>query len=148
MRHLKLCSAVLLLAGCQVFGDGEREAGKIARQWAEAYFNYDFREATRFVTPESEKWLHFAASNVTEQDIEILNATDERATINVGDYYVGTDTTGMISVTVNNFLSMDSIGHAGSRHESEVFILEVVKRNGHWKIRMAGLPRSEKQSHD
>ena len=147
MKHLNtiLCLlATLLMTGC---ADNNSEAEHVARQWGEAYFNYDFKHALDFVTPESERWLRFAASNITQADLEALQANGQ-ATVELDGYYAGSDTTGTAYFNVSNWLCPDSIGRAGSRQEQASFQVSMVNRDGRWMVRMEGLPRSEKQSRD
>ena len=136
--------ATLFMTGC---ANNDNEAEHVARQWGEAYFNYDFKHALDFVTPESERWLRFAASNITQADLDALQENGQ-ATVDLDGYYPGSDTTGTAYLNVSNWLCPDSIGRAGSRQELEAFQVSMVNRNGRWMVRMEGLPRSERQSHD
>ena len=52
----------LLLTGCHLADNHYQKAIDNAHDWAEAYFNNDFHEAERLSTPESGRWLRFAAS--------------------------------------------------------------------------------------
>ena len=71
-----MCS--LTLWGChEAKTSAEEKAMNRVAAFADAYFNYDFGEALKMVTPESEKWLRFAASNVTQGDVDLLNAQDD-----------------------------------------------------------------------
>lgn len=147
MKHLNmaLCLlATLLTSGC---ADNDNEAEHVAREWGEAYFNYDFRHALDFVTPESERWLRFAASNITQSDLDALQDNGQ-ATVAIDGYYAGSDTTGTAYLNVSNWLCPDSVGRAGSVQELASFQVSMVNRNGRWMVRMEGLPRNERQSRD
>jgi hypothetical protein len=147
MKHMNilLCLlATVLLTGCTV---GENDAERVAHQWGEAYFNYQFKQALDFSTPESERWLRFAASNITQADLDALQKNGQ-AVVSLDGYYAGSDTTGTAYLNVSNWLCPDSIGHAGSLQEQATFQVSLVKRDGRWMVRMEGLPRSERQSRD
>ena len=140
---LILIIAVMLIS-CK---NSQTAAEQSALQWGEAYFNYNFFEAAKHATPESERWLRFAASNVTQQDLDALSSNG-RAEVILDGYYAGADSTGIAYLRVNNWLCMDSIGSAGSRIGSCEFQVLLIKREGRWLVRMEGLPQSEKQNRD
>ena len=113
------------------------------------FFNYQFEKARRFVTPVSGKWLELAASNVIEEDLDVLIQQEEGATIEIESIAMSdTDPTATVCVKVNNYLPLNKIGIPARMQEQGVFQLNAVESNGSWKIRMEGLPRSEKRSHD
>ena len=128
--------------------DPHAKARQRVSAFAEAYFNYEFGSALRLVTPESEKWLHFAASNITQEDIDLLNAQQTAASVSVEDCAFVNDSTTAATVRVTNFMVKDSIGQAGHIVDEALFKLMLVNRDGKYYVRMDGLPRSERQSHD
>ena len=137
------------LTGCyDNEADPNAEIKECVIDFAEAYFNYEFMEARERVTPESEKWLRFAASNMTQEDIDMLNAKSVPATTAVNDITTVDDTTAIAVVEVKDFLQKDSIGKAGSIVDEATFALTVIKRNKKYFVRMEGLPRSERQNRD
>ena len=119
-----------------------------AAAFADAYFNYDFETARKMVTPDSEKWLRFAASNVTQEDVDLLNAQEVDATVVAEDYERWNDSTLVVTVTVSNFLKKDSLGKEGVMTDEAMFRLTAIEHEGDYRIRMEGLPRSERQSRD
>ncbi|MCH4147264.1 MAG: hypothetical protein LKG25_03675 [Prevotella sp.] len=113
------------------------------------YFNWQFKESLPYCTAESGKWLRYAASQVHQPDIDILRTKSEGAGYELGDItYHDDDTTANIIINVKNYLCMDTIGKAGRLTEKATFSIPLVYRGEKWKIKMEGLPRSEKQSHD
>jgi hypothetical protein len=146
-NHLKTLLALLFMGTLIACDNSNSETEQVATRWAQAFFNYNFQEAQQYVTPESEQWLRFAASNVTQQDIDALN-NNEGATVSIDGYYPGTDSTGIVYLNVENYLQMDSIGKVGTRRQHGSFQMMLVKRDGKWKVRMEGLPRNERQSRD
>ena len=122
MRQLLFFLTAITMASCNAGFEGDDAALKVATDWADAYFNCDFHEAATFATPESDKWLRFAASNTTEQDLQTLE--------------------GKATATADDYFSPAQIQEEGT------FLITVVKRDGKWKVRMEDLPQSEKQSRD
>ena len=145
---LFLTGALCLTACSESHHVLDEQVEKCANAFAEAYFNYEFMEARERVTPESEKWLRFAASNMTQEDIDMLNAKSVPATTAVNDITTVDDTTAIAVVEVKDFLQKDSIGKAGSIVDEATFALTVVKRDKEYFVRMEGLPRSERQNLD
>ena len=150
MRHFLLMAFLCLaLSGCQEAETSpEERATALAADFADAYFNYDFKKARRMATPESEKWLRFAASNVTQEDVDLLNAQEEDATVLAEAYERTSDSTVVVTVSVRNFLSKDSLGSVGMMTDEAEFRLTTVQRGGDFLVRMEGLPRSGRQSRD
>ncbi len=147
MKHLLLCFTVLLMTGCGVGMADDQAAQEVALEWADAYFNCDYHAAAEYVTDESEKWLRFAASNTTEADLQLLR--DHPATVEADEYFpVANDTLRLVTLTVQNPLATVTIGEDSRQMDEGTFQVSVVKRDGEWKVRMEGLPRSEKQSRD
>lgn len=119
------------------------------KAFANAYFNYEFTKAAKYCTPESERWLKYASSNIHEADVEVLRNADEGASVEINDiYYHDDDTTGTASIAVHHYMRIDTIGNAGHIIKEAVYKLQLVIRNGKWLIKMEDLPRSEKPNRD
>lgn len=149
MRKIAFLLSVTALTACTDNMSSQQEkAGRTATSFAEAYFNYDFKKAIELTTPETTKWIRFAASNISEEDLNELNNRTEGASVTLTGCELLNDTTCEAVLEIGNYLTADSIGRPiVSRHDG-VFRLTVIQRDGQWKIRMAGLPRSETRSHD
>ena len=146
MRQLLLLLTAVIMTSCNLGFEGDDAALDVATDWADAYFNCDFREAANYATAESDKWLRFAASNTTEQDLQVLQGN---ATSSADEYFTeANDTLRIVTFHVRNFLKPVALGAAPQLQEEGTFLVTVVKRDGKWKVRMEGLPQSEKQSHD
>ena len=148
MRKSVLFIAVLWLLNACGFGVGAPDADvkEQAQEFAEAYFNYDFITACRFATSESEKWLRYAASNVTQEDVDLINANSERASAEVTACHRQNDSIAHVMVMVHHAMLKDSIGHPVYVADEIEFALTLVRRDGNYLVRMEGLPRNEKQS--
>ena len=144
MKQLLLFMAAALMAGCDAATGSDQGARDAAGAWADAYFNCDFKDAATNATAESDKWLRFAASNTTEEDLKLVNGG---ATVSAADYFtIANDTLRVVTLTVRNFLKTTAVGAPAELQQEGRFLVTVVKRDGDWKVRMEGLPRSEKQS--
>lgn len=138
-----------MLAGCQVSEGSREQLTADVDSFATLYFNWRFPDALKYCTPESEQWIRYAASNVHQADVELLRNKGEDATVSIDDIQLSDDeTTAIASVTVSNFLQMDSIGQEAHLVGQACFQLSLAKDQGKWKIRMASLPRSGTKSRD
>ena len=123
------------------------QATAIAIEWGEAFFNCDYHAAEALSTPDSRRWLQFAASNTTQQDLDLLK--QHAAEVEATDFFPeANDTLRVVELMVRNSVKPTIAGEEPSQIEKAMFRTTVVKRNGSWLVRMASLPRSEKQSRD
>ena len=147
MKKTLVLALSLLLAACDMMQNDDNEATSTAVQWGEAFFNCDYHAAEALCTPESRRWLLFAASNTTQQDLDLLK--QHAAQVEATDFFPeANDTLRVVELVVCNSVKPTVAGEEPSQIDKAVFHTTVVKRNGSWLVRMASLPQSEKQSHD
>jgi hypothetical protein len=106
------------------------------------YFNWQYQKALRYVTPESEKWLRFEASQVHHVDVEMLKSMDEGAACEIGDVtYLADDSLATVKVDVKNYLGKDTIGATSHIVEKATFVLNMVYKNDKWLVKLNSIPR-------
>lgn len=148
-RFVLFALGLLLCISCeQTEKDLDAKVLEHVAAFAEAYFNYDFEKARRMVTPNSEKWLRFAASNVTQEDVDLLNAQEGVATVEAEGYERLNDSTLAVTLTVRDFLTKDSLGATGRIEAEGQFRFVAIRQDKSFLVRMEGLPRSGRQSRD
>ncbi|MBR5687926.1 MAG: hypothetical protein IKX36_08200 [Prevotella sp.] len=114
-----------------------------------AYFNLQYEEALKYCTPESQKWISFAASNISEEDLAVMRNREGGTSIEVTEIDAhDTDTIGQATVKAGNYLSIEKIDDKAYIADEGIFHFDLVKRDGKWKVRMAGLPRNEMRNRD
>ena len=113
--------------------------------FANAYFNWQFYKAIKYVTPESEKWIKYAASQVHTADLKLINAQEEKAHVEIQDIEQE-DSTAKIKINVSNYMRMDTIGKAGRMIDEAQFTLfaKYQTTDKKWLIHLTNLPRHEK----
>ena len=147
MKKLLILAMVLSLTACNLTNREDTVATDVAVQWGEAFFNCDYHAAQALSTPESRRWLQFAASNTTQQDLDLLK--QHAAEVESTDYFpAANDTLRVVQLVVRNSLSPAVNDGAPLQVDEALFSVTVVKRNDQWLVRMASLPRSERQSRD
>ena len=147
MKKYLILSLTLALTACNMMQNDDDQATAIAIEWGEAFFNCDYHAAEALSTPDSRRWLQFAASNTTQQDLNLLK--QHAAEVEATDFFPeANDTLRVVELVVRNSVKPTIAGEEPSQIEKAMFRTTVVKRNGSWLVRMASLPRSEKQSRD
>ena len=141
---------LLLFTSCErTSSPSSSGAEEVVEQFCQSYFNLHYVDALSYCTEESKKWISLAASNIHESDIETFNQSGDALTVRVTDLQAAaTDSVGSATVRVCHYLDVDRIDAAAEMVEEGYFHIDLVKRSGSWRVRMAGLPRSEKQSRD
>lgn len=144
-----LAASLYGLTGCQSHKGDDDQLEADVDSFATFYFNWHFPKTLKYCTRSSEPWLRYAASNVHKADVERLRAKEEDATVEINDITFDDDgVTATASITVRNFLQMDSIGQEAHLVDEAKFQLPMSMENNVWKIRMVSLPRSGKRSRD
>ena len=132
------------------FVRGEHKVRAAVDSFAFYYFNWQFSKASRFVTDSSQVWLRYAASQVHEADVKILRDKED-ATIEIEEIDVTSNDEATARITVRDFLRMDTIGTEGHLVKKASYILrleEATEDKVRWKVRMEGLPQSERRNRD
>lgn len=131
--------------GCAEHGD-EEQALLQARTFAGHYFNFRFNEAYLCCTPESRPWLVWKASSLTAGDMKAASRAAEAAHAETSDFRrrQTNDSCATVRCVVSNVLEADSLEAEGRVLSEAVYVLPLVKRDGHWLIKMEAPLRSEK----
>ncbi|MBQ4030067.1 MAG: hypothetical protein II624_12985 [Prevotella sp.] len=112
---MMVLGVLFFLVACDFHAGSSRQLKKEVDSFAVYYFNWQFHHAVRFVTPESEKWMHYAASQVHQADIDLLQSKELPASCEINEVvYSEDDKTAIAHVTIQNYLRMDTIGKAAT----------------------------------
>lgn len=128
--------------------EDEENITHITDNFAEQYFNFNLKQALTLCTPESEKWIRFMASNITQEDIDVLKEKEDDATCETDEITYINDTSAYVKCHIYNVMKIDTIGQPGKVSEHEIYNINVVKRGGKWMVKMEGPLQSEKQNRD
>ena len=146
--HIATLLLMLVCSSCDfVSSINPSNAEDVAEAFAESYFNLRYKNSLKYCTKESEQWISFAASQIGEDDIKSLRGLEEEASVEV-ESVSGDDAQCHATIRVNNYFEADTIGKTGHVVDEGVFDIMLVKEGKAWKVRMEGLPRSERQSRD
>lgn len=133
-----LCSfSVRLFSSC---GHEESQVEACADSFAYYYFRWQFQKAMNCCDSSSYRWLRFAASQVTQRDVDSLRALKGDVTCSVNDVHFINDSVAAADVRVSNFLTMDTMGQTSLTSNETRFDIPMAYRNGVWKVHLRGLP--------
>ncbi|SNU11702.1 hypothetical protein SAMN06298210_11312 [Prevotellaceae bacterium KH2P17] len=154
MSFRKLPFALSLFAFCLLAAslgachhqDDEVLLKETADSFATNYYNWRFEAAKAYCTPESGRWLRYAASQVHQEDVDVLKAQAQGAKCEIQDIaYADNDTTATVNISVRDFLRMDTIGTVAHLTDEASYTLTAVRRNEKWKVALSSLPRALKE---
>lgn len=146
----------LTIVGCVMIGlcactdhKNEEQLRDTASAFAQTYFNWQFNDALAHCTPSSQRWISYAASQVTQDDVDKLRSAEQGARSEIKKiHYEEGDLMASVVMKVENFLSMDSIGTVGHFVESATYTLQLVRQAKQWKVRLTELPWPDSPRHD
>lgn len=120
----------------------ESKLDEVVTSFSVAYFNWRFADALPYTDESSRHWLRFAASQVTQEDVDTLRAMSSGAMCQLAGLVVDSgDTTATAVVHVSNFMPLDSIGKSRRIVPEAACKLSLVSRCGEWKVKLDELPR-------
>lgn len=104
----------------------------VAEDFGDAWFNWRYADVQPMVTPSSMQRVRFAASNVTQEDLDAVNNADDKATVIVDGVEIDNDTSAVVRYVVENYMSPKHIGEPPSLVEEYTKEFRFVKRGGKW----------------
>lgn len=141
-----LTFAAMLVAACTT-NDKKKQIEENTRHFVENYLCCRYKQAMQYCTPESQCWVIYAASNVTQEDVDAINAMKEKTTCKTTNIEIYNDSTSMATVKARNFFMMDSIGVTGKVIPEAYFTMTLKRREGKWSVHLTSLPQVDKEMH-
>ncbi len=143
MRRYAWIILVTLLSACGWLGD-RRLSGpeRAALQWAEEYFNFQLERSAQHATPESMRWLQFAASNISDADIDAVRSSDYAVEVEaLGNDAPEADSLTVVRIEVRNAFLPKDIGNGVEAVKRATFAIPMKKRDGRWMVHLSSVPR-------
>lgn len=128
-------TALCLVSACSLKDDAAVES--CARSFGQNYFNLRLKQASELCTDRSYKWIEFHASNISQDDVDVLNAQTDSALCDIDDIDIDGDSA-RVKMTVRNFLLCDSIGRPGRMCKEGKCRLTLRKEGETWKVDLDG----------
>jgi len=124
---------IILFISCN--NQNKQEAEKTAKEFAESFYNMDYKKATELSTSQSSPLIYFIASNVTDNNIKMIKKTGKaRATVlksNINEK----DSVGTVICQISNYLQIDYLKNENSviiNKQEHSFKLANIK--GRWLV--------------
>lgn len=130
-----LVAALCLASACSLKDDAAVET--CAKSFSQNYFNLRLQQASGLCTDRSYKWIEFYASNISQGDVDVLNAQTDSALCDIDDIDIDGDSA-RVKMTVRNFLLCDSIGRPGRMCKQGKCRLTLRKEGETWKVDLDG----------
>lgn len=130
-----LVAALCLASACSLKDDAAVET--CAKSFGQNYFNLRLQQASGLCTGRSYKWIEFYASNISQGDVDVLNAQTDSALCDIDDIDIDGDSA-RVKMTVRNFLLCDSIGRPGRMCKQGKCRLTLRKEGETWKVDLDG----------
>ena len=108
-----------------------------AKSFGQNYFNLRLQQASGLCTDRSYKWIEFYASNISQNDVDVLNTQTDSALCDIDDIDIDGDSA-RVKMTVRNFLLCDSIGRPGRMCKQGKCRLTLRKEGETWKVDLNG----------
>lgn len=105
-----------------------------ALAFAQNYFNLRYKQSLTLCTENAKKWIVFRATNITQEDVDVINAQTDTAECEIDDVELNDETTADVKMTIKNVLVCDSIGKRGSIKEKIKKTLKMKKVSGNWYV--------------
>lgn len=124
---------VSLLLSCSDKDANTAEERALA--FAQNYFNLRYKQSLTLCTENAKKWIVFRATNITQEDVDVINAQTDTAECEIDDVELNDDeTTADVKMTIKNVLVCDSIGKRGSIKEKIKKTLRMRKVSDNWYV--------------
>ena len=115
----------------------------VADSFATNFYNWRLEKALKYCTAESKTQISFLASNISEEDIELINQRNEDASIEITN-------TGMleegikarISIKIYNSFKMKDINSDIQLNKERDVTINLIKTNEGWKVDLTTLKES------
>ena len=146
MKYYLLFALALIVDSCQLYDENAVDAvDKPLKAWSEAYFGFDYEEALDYMTPESGKWIRFAATNITEKDVSFINEHNKGAKVEIIDrQMMPGDTTCSARIRVSDFVLLGFVEQENKVIDVAEYQITLAKRDGEWQVKMEGPLQSGK----
>ena len=141
---MAIATCITMLFSCQT-DKNEEEAEAVALNFATNYFGCHYIEASHLCTPESEQWIKFVATNVSDSDLAVLNASEATPTYEVTDLSLDNDSNATCTITARNYLMLHDICTKGHIADEGCYKLTLTRQNGKWLVNLDGVPCAEAQ---
>ena len=121
--------AFVLATSCSRDSDPEQ----IAERFLASYLDCDFSRATKLATEEMKDAVSWRASNLTQADLDVLNAREMPVEVEVDDVESFADSC-VVTLKASNALLADSIGSTARVGDARFRMILRKEKGSNWKV--------------
>ena len=140
VKHILLVTFACVMAMCLASACSLKDDAAVeicAKNFGQNYFILRLCQASILCTERSHKWMAFYASNISQEDVNVVNAQADSALCDISDIDIDSDSA-RVKMTVQNFLMCDSIGRHGRMCKKGKCELILRKEVETWKVDLNG----------
>ena len=121
--------AFVLATSCSRDSDPEQ----IAERFLASYLDCDFSRATKLATEDMKDAVSWRASNLTQADLDVLNAREMPVEVEVDDVESFADSC-VVTLKASNALLADSIGSTAHVGDARFRMILRKEKGSNWKV--------------
>ena len=136
-----ILAATALMTICACTSDKDKEEiENTARDFASCYFGCHFDEAIKLCDKESRKWIVFTATNISDDDLTVLNSSETMPQYDVKDVSVDNDSTATAIVEAKDYMRASDIDTTAVISQEDIYAFKLRKRGVKWLVSLDMVP--------
>ena len=131
---LLLATIISLMSSCQKISNSN-DMTIVADSFATNFYNWRLEKAFKYCTAESKTQISYLASNISEEDVELINKRDEDASIEITNTEIlEGGIKARISMKIYNSFKMKDINSDVQLNKERDVTINLIKTNEGWKV--------------
>ena len=136
---LLLATIISLMSSCQNISNSN-DITIVADSFATNFYNWRLEKAFKYCTVESKTQISYLASNISEEDVELINKRDEDASIEITNTEIlEGGIKARISMKIYNSFKMKDINSDVQLNKERDVTINLIKTNEGWKVDLTTL---------
>jgi hypothetical protein len=136
---LLLATIISFISSCQRISNSN-DMTIVADSFATNFYNWRLERAFKYCTTESKIQISYLASNISEEDIELINKRNEDASIEITNTEIlEGGLKARIPMKIYNSFKMKDINSDVQLNKERDVTINLIKTNGGWKVDLTTL---------
>lgn len=136
---LLLATIISFISSCQRISNSN-DMTIVADSFATNFYNWRLEKAFKYCTAESKTQISYLASNISEEDVELINKRDEDASIEITNTEIlEGGIKARISMKIYNSFKMKDINNEVQLNKERDVTFNLIKSNEGWKVDLTTL---------
>lgn len=136
---LLLATIISLISSCQKISNSN-DMTIVADSFATNFYNWRLEKAFKYCTAESKTQISYLASNISEEDVELINKRNEDASIEITNTeMLEGGLKARILMKIYNSFKMKDINSDVQLYKERDVTINLIKTNEGWKVDLTTL---------